>query len=456
MKRTNAPQLVASTSGVRGIVGNGLDPILVTRYAAAFGTYLKRGRIVLGRDSRTTGPMVARAAIAGLTAVGIDVIDIGMVPTPTVEIAIKELGAQGGICVTASHNPAPWNALKFFNARGEFVTPDQYASLDAIFQSGDFAWKDHRRVGTVTEQPEFVELHIKRTLQQKAVAKRYITKQRYKVVIDAINGAGSYALPELCRRLGCRVWTMNTDGDGNFVHEPEPIPKNLKALGAEVQRRKADIGLACDPDADRLVLVDETGTVISEELTLTIAVMEILRQQRGPVVINLSTSRVTADVAKAHGSRVHYAKVGEANVVAMMNKVKAVIGGEGNGGVIYPQFHAGRDALIGAGLVLSALAMSGRSLSEIVAGFPVYHAVKTKAPLPADFERRLVQFEREADQRLGEFSLDRRDGLRFDFSDGWLQLRKSNTEPIYRLIIETNQRARTRDLLAATRAFFDA
>lgn len=433
----NKPELVKSTSGIRGVVGNGLDPVMITAYGAAFGTFLKRGPIVIGRDSRPSGEMVLRAVTAGLISVGIDVIDIGIVPTPTVEIAVKKLKAKGGICVTASHNPSQWNALKFFNDRGEFITPEQYKELDGIFTSNSFAYVPYQKLGNITQQSHWIDDHIKQTLKLKTVDLKAIKSRRFKVVVDAINGAGSIALPKMLEQMGVKVVRINCKGDGDFVHKPEPIPAHLKQLASAVKKHRADIGLACDPDADRLVLVDEKGRAVNEELTLTIAVRQVLKREKGSTVINLSTSSTTAAVAKGMGSSVHYSKVGEANVVQMMHEKKAVIGGEGNGGVIYPSFHAGRDSLVGAALVLSCLAEERKSLSELIGTFPRYSIIKSKATLPDDFKQRLERFVQEADGLLGKTEADWRDGVRLDFAEGWVQVRPSNTEPIYRLIVET-------------------
>jgi phosphomannomutase len=448
------PQLIKSLSGIRGVIGNGLDPITVTTYGAAFGTYLKKGKVVIGRDTRPSGDMVFRAIASGLSSVGVDVVDVGVVPTPTVEIAVKGLKAAGGICVTASHNPSSWNALKFFNASGEFLTTVQYNRMNRVFESGKFAFRPVEKLGKISRDDRWIETHIKKTLAVKTVNRAAIKKARFTVVVDAINGAGSVALPELLERLGAKVHRINCKGDGNFVHEAEPLPKNLGQLARAVKRYKADVGFACDPDADRLVLVDEKGRPVHEELTLTIAVYQVLKRRRGATVINLSTSRTTADVAKAMNSRVYLSKVGEANVVEMMHKKGAVIGGEGNGGVIYPEFHTGRDSLIGAALVLSALAEGKQTLSQLTETFPRYHTIKAKAALPRDFVRRLRRFEKQASSLLGKSRIDRRDGLRFDFKEGWLQLRKSNTEPIFRLIIETSSEKLTEDLRRKTLRFF--
>ncbi|RME31122.1 MAG: phosphoglucosamine mutase, partial [Candidatus Zixiibacteriota bacterium] len=414
----------------------------------------KGGRVVVGRDSRPSGEMLKQAVLAGLVSVGCDVVDIGIVPTPTVEIAVEKLNASGGICLTASHNPAEWNALKFFSSRGEFITGTQFKRLSRIYESRSFSYRLWDKIGKISTQPGWIDRHIRMVLSQSVVARAAIRRRKFTVVVDAVNGAGSVALPALLEKLGVKVITINCRGDGNFVHPPEPRPENLKQLCRAVKRHRADLGMACDPDADRLALVDENGQPVSEEYTLTIAVLEVLSRRRGATVINLSTSRTTADIARSLASRVYYAPVGEANVVAMMHARKAIIGGEGNGGVILPAFHAGRDSLIAAALVLSALARRKRTLSGLVGTFPAYYTIKKKAPLPVRFTSRLQQFEKTAGRMLGDVKVDRRDGLRFDFADGWAQIRKSNTEPIFRLIVETRDRKMTERLTRQIMARF--
>ncbi|TET95658.1 MAG: phosphoglucosamine mutase [Candidatus Zixiibacteriota bacterium] len=446
--------LIKSTSGIRGVIGRGFEPQVAINYAAAFGTLLKKGKVIVGRDSRPSGEMITRAVVSGLVSVGIDVIEIGVVPTPTVEIAIKKLKASGGVCVTASHNPAEWNALKFFNDRGELITPSQYKRLDKICKSGHFAFKPHSKLGKTQSQSQWINEHVRRVLSVKTVNKAAIRRRKFTVVVDAINGAGSVALPLLLKKLGAKVFEINCKADGQFVHEPEPVPKNLGQLGRAVKRRKADLGLACDPDADRLALVDERGRPIGEELTLTIAVKEVLKKTKGATVINLSTSKVTADVARSHGSKVYYSRVGESNVVQMIRARRAVIGGEGNGGVIYPAFHTGRDALIAAALVLSCLAEDKMSLAQLVETLPKYYIIKSKAALPDNFSARLGRFEKKASRLLGKTAVDKRDGLRFDFQQGWVQIRPSNTEPIFRLIVETSEQKLTRRLSQEVMEYF--
>ena len=449
-------QLVKSTSGIRGVLGNGLDMHMLAEYAAAFGSSLPQGKFVVGRDSRPSGAIIKPIIISVLQSVGLDVVDVGIVPTPTVEIAVKKLKAVGGICITASHNPSQWNALKFFNKTGEFITPAEYKKLNSIYESKQFKYKPHNALGSLTTEDTWIDVHIKETLAQKTVNVPSIKKRKFKVVVDAVNGAGSVALPLLLKKLGVTVIEINCKGDGNFVHEPEPIAKNISELCKAVKKHKADLGMACDPDADRLALVDNHGNAIGEELTLTIGVMAVLLKLKGPTVINLSTSKVTEDIAKSLGSKVIYSKVGEANVVEMMRKKKGIIGGEGNGGVIFPGFHAGRDSLIAAALTLTVLADRKISLSNLVETFPVYYNIKDKAVLKnkEKFIVQLEQFEKESVLMLGACKIDRRDGLRFDFAEGWLQLRTSNTEPIYRIIVETNSQKLTAQLTDKVKKYF--
>ena len=445
---------MVSTSGIRGIVGAGLDPVMITKYAASYGTWIKKGKVVVGRDSRPSGELYKMSVIAGLRSVGIDVIDIGIVPTPTVEIAVTGLKARGGICITASHNPSEWNALKFFDSRGEFIDKKALESIKKIYAGDRMAFQNYRRLGDYAVDSSWVERHIKEVLKLEVINRNKIKKARLKVVVDAINSAGSYALPELLERLGITVIRINCLGNGDFVHKPEPVPKNLKQLGAAVKKFRADCGMACDPDADRLALVDENGRAIGEELTLALAVKLVLTKRNGNVVINLSTSRVTEDMASEAGSKTFYTPVGEANVIAGMRKHRAVIGGEGNGGVIYPSFHSGRDSLVGGAMIASILAESGIPLSKLVETLPIYYTIKSKAALPGGFEKRIATMEKAAKKSFGRLKIDRRDGLRFDFDRGWFQIRKSNTEPIYRLIVETDSQKLSRSIKKEIESFF--
>ena len=439
--------LMKSTSGIRGIVGLSLDPFIVTRYAAAFGRFVKGGKVVVGRDSRPSGAGYSQLVVSTLAMTGCDVVDLGIVPTPTVELAVLYHEAAGGIAITASHNPSEWNALKFFNSSGEFITKKQYDHLEKIASAGSWNFATYDNLGEVTCDDSVANRHIADVLSLDVIPKADIRKAHFRVVVDAINGAGSYALPELLERLGVKVIRLNCKGDGDFYRKPEPVADNLVDLGKAVVANHADLGLACDPDADRLALVDETGRPIGEELTLTLSIAYFLTRKKGPIAINLSTSSMTADVARMVGSPVFYSPVGEANVIAEMRRRKAIIGGEGNGGVILPECHYGRDALVAAALIMSYLAKSKKNLSTLAGTIPVYTNIKKKAPLPKDFERQIYGLEKAIRNAFGKVSVDSRDGLRFDLDEGWIQIRKSNTEPIYRLIAEARTDRLARQLV---------
>jgi phosphomannomutase len=417
---------------------------------------LKKGKVVVGRDSRPSGNIIIPAVVSALRSLGLNVIDLGIVPTPTVEIAIKKFKAVGGICITASHNPSEWNALKFFNHTGEFITSKEYDRLNKIYEDKKFSTKQHNQIGKLKVDNTVIDFHIKKTLSLETVNLRAVRRKKFKVVVDAINGAGSKALPELLKKMGAQVIEINCKGNGNFVHGAEPVAENLSQLSRAVKKNKADLGMACDPDADRLALVNENGKPIGEELTLTIGVMAVLKKSDGPTVINLSTSKTTEEVAGWFGSKVYYSKVGESNVVQMMRKRKAVIGGEGNGGVIYPSFHAGRDALVAGALTLTLLAEEKISLSKLIETFPEYYNIKSKAPLLNRklFSKRLIKFEKVAKNIIGPSKINRQDGLRFDFGEGWIQIRTSNTEPIYRLIVETRDQKLSRVISSKVKKYF--
>ncbi|MCK5126101.1 MAG: phosphoglucosamine mutase [candidate division Zixibacteria bacterium] len=428
--------LMKSTSGIRGIVGLSLHPENIVHYAAAFGRFLKQGKVVVGRDSRPSGEYYSQLICATLAMIGCDVVDVGIVPTPTVELAVTHHKAAGGIAITASHNPLEWNALKFFSSLGEFITKAQYNQLEKIASGKPIPFVTYDKIGSIKKDDKSIDRHIASVLKLKSIPVPKIRKAKLKVVVDAINGAGSEALPDMLEKIGVEVVRLNCKNDGDFFRKPEPVAENLTQLGRMVKRHKADAGLACDPDADRLALVDEKGRPIGEELTLTLAVAYYLLSHKGTVAINMSTSRATADVARMSGSKVYLSPVGEANVIAEMRKRKSVIGGEGNGGVILPESHYGRDALVAAGLVLAYMAKTKKLLSELAGTIPLYINIKKKAPLPAGFERKILQVEKRVTAEFGKIKIDRRDGLRFDLEEGWIQVRKSNTEPIYRLIVE--------------------
>ena len=436
--------LMRSVSGMRGIVGQDLTPELVVRHAAAFGAVVKGKRIVVASDTRPTGPMIKDAAISGLCAVGCDVVDIGIAPTPTVPLAVTRFRAAAGLAITASHNAIEWNALKFLGSSKTVLSPRM---LERIYRTADrdqLPYKDWKGLGTVTRVDDAVEMHVNAVTRLKAVDRTAIASSRPVVVYDAGGGAGAAYGPALLRSLGCRVHELYCEPGPRFPRGPEPTPKNLRALGAAVRKHKADIGFATDPDADRLAIVDENGRPLGEERTLILATYWVLSKSPGPVVINLSTSRAVMDVASAFGQKGYTAKVGEINVAEMIKAKRAVIGGEGNGGVIMPVLHQGRDALLGMALVLSLWSNTNASISSIAAGLPTYYSAKTTVPRPRNLAKRLERLAR----RYADEHQDDRDGIKVDLADGSIHARPSNTEPIMRISAEARTAARARALLA--------
>ncbi|HTI06751.1 MAG TPA: phosphoglucosamine mutase [Gemmatimonadales bacterium] len=443
--------LMISVSGIRGLVGKDLTPEMVARWAAAFGVWSrergaggrKRVAVVLGRDARTSGPMFAQAATAGLNSVGCDVIDVGLVATPTVQLAVEHHRAAGGIILTASHNPIEWNALKFVGPDGIFLDTVAGTRLRELAAGEALPRANYNAIGGVEADSDAIARHLAAVLALKTVDVRTIRRRRFRVALDTVRGAGGAVMPELLERLGCRVTAINLETDGLFPRPPEPVPENLKALGALVRRTKADIGIAVDPDVDRLAIVDEKGRPIGEDYTLAFAVRAVLgradgRMGRRAVVCNLSTSLVVEDAAKEFGAKIVRAPVGEAHVARTIIGLNAVIGGEGNGGVMYPALHVGRDAPVGAALILSLLARERVTVSAVVARAPRYTIVKAKQELgggsrePGKFEAIYVELRR----RFPEAAADTQDGLRLAWSDRWLHVRPSGTEPIIRLIAE--------------------
>ncbi len=430
------PDLIVSVSGIRGIVGESLTPEVAIAFAAALGTYLEGGAVVLSRDSRPSGAMLLNAAAAGLMSSGCDIYSLGIAPTPTCGLAIRQLQAAGGIQVTASHNPGPYNGLKLFGPRGMVLTADEGEKVLQIFQSGQFRRADWRTVGAarpVSIDP--LRVHLNRILEQ--VEPTAIRQRRFRIFLDANHGAGGPLALLLLEALNCEVVPTGCEPDGQFAHEPEPTESNLADVSARVREARCELGFALDPDADRLAIIDETGRYIGEELTLALATEFRLRQQRGPVVVNMSTSRLIEDLAKRHGCPFHRTPVGEVHVALRMLELQAVIGGEGNGGVIDPRVGWVRDPFIGMALILNLLAARNQRLSQVVAALPQYHIVKDKyqierAALP-DLYRRL-------ETRWPEAKPNRDDGLRLDWPDRWLHVRPSNTEPIVRVIAEAPER----------------
>jgi len=436
--------LMISVSGMRGHVGTDLTPELVTRHAAALGSWARsQGKpvVVLGRDSRTSGPMFAHAAMAGLMSVGVDVIDLGIVPTPTVQMAVEEHHAGAGLILTASHNPIEWNALKFVGPDGIFLDGEAGAAVRALAEKGPVrnGWEG---LGVVREDPEALQRHFAHILRLPMIDVEQIRARRFRVALDCVRGAGGRSIPALLEQLGCEVHGINLETDGRFPRAPEPIPENLVELGRLVRDTKSDIGMAVDPDVDRLALVDETGTPPGEDYTLAFAVRTVLEAEKAgragkaggqaTVVVNLSTSLVVEDAARDYGARFVRAPVGEANVARAMKEEGALIGGEGNGGVMLPALHIGRDAPLGVALILQMLAGSGVPVSQLVSQHPRYTIVKAKGPRGAELRPLYDALRR----RFPDADADERDGLRLSWRDRWLHVRPSGTEPIIRYIAE--------------------
>ncbi len=424
-------ELMLSVSGARGILGWGMNPEVAARFTAAFGRIIDGGTVVVGRDSRPSGPILADAVFSALRFQGIDVVDLGLAATPTVEIMVPELGASGGIIITASHNGPEWNALKFLGSSGEFLGVDEIAELKRLALGEGQVFLEPGRYGALSTHSGADGIHIGKILDLERIDADVISRAAFTAVIDCVNGAGSRIVPLLLGRLGVSVEELHTDPASPFPHDPEPRPANLVELAETVKSRRANIGFACDPDADRLVLVDSGGNVCSEELTLAVAAEYVLRGERGPVAVNLSTTRIIDELGRRHGVPVHRSMVGEANVIAVMKEKGAVVGGEGNGGVIYPAIHYGRDAMVGIALVLQALAEEGISLREMVSDFPGYVMVKQKYPFDGDWEA--VENDLRKHFRGNMNGID---GIRIDMAEGWIHVRRSNTEPVVRIITE--------------------
>lgn len=448
--------LMISVSGMRGIVGRDLTPELVARHAAALGAWAAghgRPHVVLGRDARTSGPMFAHAAIAGLMSVGVEVIDVGVVPTPTVQLAVEHHHAGAGLILTASHNPIEWNALKFVGPDGIFLTGEDGSAVRALAEAGpDRA--DYAGIGKVRKDPDAVARHLDLVLALPMIDVGAIRARRFHVALDCVRGAGGTIMPELLERLGCKVTAINLETDGLFPRPPEPVPENLTALSDLVRNSGAELGFAVDPDVDRLAVVDGEGHPIGEDYTLALAVRAVLgessngRPASAPVVVaNLSTSLVVEDAARESGGRFVRSPVGEANVARTIQEEKALIGGEGNGGVILPSLHVGRDAPVGVALILHLIARSGRSIADLVESAPRYRIVKSKSPRGKEMAPVYAALR----SHFPDAAADDRDGLRLAWSDRWLHVRPSGTEPIIRFIAEAPTREEADALIGASR-----
>jgi phosphomannomutase len=441
-------ELIVSVSGIRGVVGESLTPEAATAFATALGTYLEGRPVVLSRDSRPSGEMLRDAVAAGLMSAGCDIYHLSIAPTPTVGLAILQVEAAGGVQITASHNPAPYNGLKLFGPRGMVLTADEGRQVLDIYQNTRFRRAPWNAVGTcrmTRENP--MRFHLGRILA--SVEYHKIQKRRFKVFLDGNHGAGGpLGLLLLHSTLECQVVKAGTEPDGQFAHEPEPTEENLRELAPQVAAEKCDVGFALDPDADRLAIIDETGRYIGEELTLALATQFRLWQARGPVVANMSTSRIVEDVCTKLGATFHRAPVGEVNVAQKMIQVDALIGGEGNGGVIDPRIGYVRDPYIGMALILNLMVSSGKKLSELVAELPRYHIVKAKHSVERDALPALYSGLK---AKWPEAKINEEDGLRLDWPDRWLHVRPSNTEPIVRIIAEAPTREEAEGLCKAAK-----
>jgi len=436
-----------SVSGVRGVVGEGLTPDALVSHVHSFVQAVGRGRILVGRDTRDTGPVIEDLVCATLALSGCDAVRLGIATTPTVEMAVlRDPEAVGGIILTASHNPMEWNALKFLDKDGLFLGPEEVRELFGRVDRGESKWVRHDRVGSVVVGEDADDLHIRGILDLPHVDVAKIGLRRFRVACDCVNGAAWRIAPALIERLGCVPVPLHVVPDGKFPRGAEPVPEALAILGEAVRRERCDLGLAFDPDGDRLALVDETGTPLGEEATLALCVRHVLALAPGDVALNLSTSRMSEDLALAAGVRCLRTPVGEIHVAKAMLREGCAVGGEGNGGLILPALHPGRDGVLAAAVVLSLLATSGRKLSELAAELPRYGMVKTKFSLEG---KSLPSAIAALKSRFPDAALDETDGLRLSWPDSWLHLRASNTEPILRAIAEAPTEAGARALCRA-------
>lgn len=432
-----------SVSGIRGIVGAGLTPELLVNYASAVGTMYGKGKVMVGRDSRVTGEMVKSAVFSGLIAVGCNPIDIGICSTPTVQMAVQESDAIGGIVITASHNPVEWNALKLLSEKGMFLDAEQGLKVKSIVEKSQYDYQGWDGIGKASSYNNAIEDHLEAIAALSYLDIEAIRNRKFKVAYDCVNGAGGTILPQLLDFFGCETVPLNVEPTGIFAHTPEPRPENLVDLCQLVKEKGADVGFAVDPDVDRLAIVAETGEFIGEENTITLATQFVLSKKKGSVAVNLSTTRAVEDVAKAAGCEVLRTKVGEIHVAKKMEETGCVIGGEGNGGVISPEVHLGRDAPVGIALMLQYLLESGKCVSELWKALPQYIIIKEKIEIGSkDPDKILAQIE----TLHQDESLNTEDGLKIDYDEGWVHIRKSNTEPIIRVMAEAKSQKEAQSL----------
>lgn len=436
--------LIKSISGIRGTIGgkpgDNLSPLDVVKFTAAFGSMLLasgNNKVVIGRDGRISGPLVSNLVSNTLMALGINVVDLGLSTTPTVEMAVVMEGAAGGIIITASHNPKEWNALKLLNALGEFISAEEGTMVLDLAEKAAFSFASVDKLGTYTTDDSYLQKHIDAILAIDLVNVEAVKAKGFKVIVDAVNSTGATFVPAMLRAMGVTdIVVLNGEVDGKFAHNPEPLPQNLTQLANAVNKQKADLGIAVDPDVDRLVLVCEDGSMFGEEYTLVAVADYILSKRPGNTVSNLSSTRALKDITTKYGGECFASAVGEVNVVKKMKEVNAVIGGEGNGGIIFPELHYGRDALVGIALILSHLAASGKTVKQLRGSYPDYFIVKSKLELDKSLDLKLVFDNIKNKYRSQPVNIE--DGLRIEFDNDWVHLRASNTEPIIRIIAESN------------------
>ncbi len=437
--------LIKSISGIRGTIGgkpgNGLTPLDVVKFSSAFGAWvLKRNdnaksKIVIGRDARISGPVVSNLVSSSLQSLGIDVVDLGLTTTPTVEVAVTHENAQAGIILTASHNPIQWNALKLLNERGEFISGSEGAEVLEIAERGDFEFAEVKKLGKYLQNETYLHRHIDMILALDLVNVKAIQQKQFKVVVDGVNSTGGIYVPALLKALGVEVIELNCLPTGHFAHNPEPLPEHLTEISGMVKKHNANMGIVVDPDVDRLAFVCEDGEMFGEEYTLVAIADYVLQHTPGNTVSNMSSTRALKDITEKHGQSYAASAVGEVNVVTLMKETSAVIGGEGNGGIIYPELHYGRDALVGIALFLSHLAKENKTLSILKATYPNYYISKNKIELTPEID--VDQVLSSIHKKYANYPVSTVDGVKIDFDEEWVHLRKSNTEPIIRIYTES-------------------
>lgn len=445
--------LIASISGVRGTIGGpvkqGLTPLDIVHFTTAYAAFLHKEqkplKVVIGRDARISGPMVSQLVSGTLMGMGIDVVDLGLSTTPTVELAVPRLNAGGGIILTASHNPKQWNALKLLNEKGEFISKEEGAALLEAIELGEYEYAPVEKLGTISQDNSWIDKHIELVLEHDLVDVSTIKPKKYKVVVDSVNSTGGIALPKLLEALGVdEVISLYSEPTGHFPHNPEPLPEHLSDLANAVQKNDAQLGIAVDPDVDRLVFVNEDGSFFGEEYTLVAIADYVLQHRKGNTVSNLSSTQALKDITLKAGGEYFASAVGEVNVVQMMKEQQAVIGGEGNGGIIVPELHYGRDALIGVALFLTYMAKTGKKPSQIRSQYPAYFISKNKITLEPSMDVDAIL--EKVKKKYAKFDINDIDGVKILFDGEWVHLRKSNTEPIIRIYAESSSETTAENL----------